>query len=162
MALGGKAYSLVRGATFKLAEYTKDAGEYYGLTEGTTVTFFTKVGAAIRQMNIYHEVGHLINNMPGSIDVFSNALTDATDRSFVGDNGYIVAEALIAHPNVFTDPNYSSVQAIQASEDGDVEAWADAFANYVAGNIDLSKPTGPGVSMYNFVTNVLAPYIDPP
>jgi hypothetical protein len=49
------------------------------------------------------------------------------------------------------------VKAIQASKSGDVESWADIFANYVAGNINIAKSQGE--AMYDFVTGALAPYI---
>jgi hypothetical protein len=45
---------------------------------------------------------------------------------------------------------------------GAEEHWADIFANHVAGNIDMSKPAGPGMAMYNFVTGALRPYIGAP
>jgi len=55
------------------------------------------------------------------------------------------------------DPNYpNGVQARQTFQDfGPSEQWADAFGNYVAGNINLSDPAG--IAMYNFVTQTLFP-----
>jgi RHS repeat-associated protein len=166
-ALNGRTTTLIGGATFKWDEYEeteencpKGGCTYMGWTKGTTVTFFTEGDSIIRQMNIYHEVGHVLDNKPGRVDFFSDALNDAKDRGFVGDNGYIVAEALIEHPYVSTDLNYSSVKSIQASKASYEEVWADAFANHVAGNINLREPAGQ--DMYNFVTGALRPYIGAP
>jgi hypothetical protein len=103
-------------------------------------------------MNIYHEFGHLIDNLLGRAP--RSALQGEPKPSYIGDNGYLNPKALISL-SIANDPNYSSVQAIQASDNDPPEQWADIFANYVAGNIKLSKP-GPGVDMYNFVTSVLA------
>jgi hypothetical protein len=52
--------------------------------------------------------------------------------------------------------NVLETDKVKASE----EQWADIFANYVAGNIDLRDPTGPGAAMNTFITGELAPYID--
>ena len=143
-------------------EYTGDK-EYRGVThtDGTGIDFYTKGSAAIRQMNIYHEVGHLLDNAPGLKDVFTNAVKNENDPSWVAPNNYIDAKTLKSR-YITNDPNYDSVEAIQASEAKPWEQWADAFANYVAGNIDLSKAQGPGADMYNFVTDALAPYIRVP
>jgi hypothetical protein len=104
-------------------------------------------------MNIYHEFGHLLD----SKNVYTRALENVQNPSYItgeGGLGYVNQNALIK-VNVTTDPNYKSVYAIQASKNGVSEQWADIFANYVAGNIDLSDPLGPGMQMYNFVTGAL-------
>jgi len=107
--------------------------------------------AAIRQMNIYHEFGHFVNHH------FENPFTegsfDENPPPWV-ENGYISDNA-ITSPSISNDPNYPRVQAKQASGPGGSEIWADAFANYVAGNIDLGDPNGQGMDMYNFVTGEL-------
>jgi hypothetical protein len=61
---------------------------------------------------------------------------------------------------ITNDPNYANgVEARQTfSNFGPSEQWADAFANTVAGNIDLDDPGGPGPQMLNFVYNALLPY----
>ena len=100
-------------------------------------------------MNIYHEFGHMLDNAPGLVDVFSGALDDP---SFVGDNGYLTKDSRNS-VDITNDPNYASVQSIQASRNTPTEQWADAFANYVAGNINLD--TSSGKDMYNFVTKML-------
>jgi hypothetical protein len=102
--------------------------------------------AAIRQMNIYHEFGHLIDSLPGVMyDQFTDDLIRQGSPSYIGSNGYLNPDAL-----------FDQADAIQASNNGKPEQWADIFANYVAGNIDLTK--GAGKDMYRFVINALAPY----
>jgi RHS repeat-associated protein len=163
--LDGKLREIIgdKKVVFKLAEYQLDPKKcpqlnctYSGWTGGTTVIFYTQGNAPIRQMNIYHEFGHLIDNLLGHAP--RNALEGEGgdgNPSYVGANGYLNPDALVEAPYVTSDPNYARVEAIQASDNDAPEQWADIFANAVAGNIDLSKPTGPGVNMYNFITSVL-------
>jgi len=110
--------------------------------------------ASIHQMNIYHEFGHLVNNH--FTDPFTKSDFSENTPSWV-DNGYISRKAISSY-SITNDPNYPNppyVQAIQASESGGSEIWADAFANLVVGNIDLSDPNGPGLDMFNFVMDTL-------
>jgi hypothetical protein len=133
-------------------------------TANGNVTFYTRDDDAIRQMNIYHEFGHTLDNVPGLKDVFTNAISKA-DPSKVftdGEFGWLHSQGLI-DPNTVHDPNYSNgAQAIQAYMGGRSEQWADAFANYVAGNIDFGQSNPTGQAMNNFVTGVLDPYISDP
>lgn len=163
-ALNGQLRSLAGGATFELDEYEPDADcpdcTYGGWTAGTNVTFYTTGNEPIRQMNIYHEFGHLIDSLPGAMNnVFTNALIAEGNPSYVGETGYLSADALVAL-RVTTDPNFSSVQARQASEGTSAEQWADIFANYLAGNINRNSMSGR--EMYRFVTDVLALYVGAP
>ncbi|MEA3440386.1 MAG: hypothetical protein U9R58_08895, partial [Chloroflexota bacterium] len=153
----GQFKSFVGGGSWTMMDYDKDSGEYYGETDGkTNVQFFTKGSDAIRQMNIFHETGHVINSLPCMDNVFSGALTASNDRSFIDENGYIDTKALIE--NRVNDPNhFPGPWAIQASEAGDLEAIADVLGNYAAGNIDMDTVTGR--AMNNFVTEILAIYI---
>lgn len=108
----------------------------------------------LRQMNIYHEFGHLIDNVRGLKDVFTNAVKDQGNPSWVS-GGFVSSENALVSGRV-PDPYYGDTDATQAySNPGPSEEWADAFANYVAGNIDLSKSAG--AAMYDFVTTTLAP-----
>ena len=162
VSLNGTLNTLIGGATFKLSNYQGDKDYSGWTTHDKTITFYTKGTSAIRQMNIYHEFGHLIDSLPGKMfDVFTNALKTQDSPSFIGNNGYLNENALI-DTRVTSDLNYASVQAIQASDNTSSEQWADIFANFVAGNIDLSKPAGPGRDMYDFITGVLGPYINNP
>lgn len=153
-ALNGRLKSLVGGAIFKWGEHDPNGGTttYHGLTYGTTITFYTLGNAAIRQMNIFHEFGHLMDNSPGMVNAFSRN-EGINNPDFIGDDGKL-------DPGAFLDPNNDMIQhpmsingddRIRAQE----EHWADIFANYVAGNIDLASQ--PGSAMNTFVTGVLAP-----
>jgi len=160
--LNGKLKSIIGSATFMMGEYvpTSDCPlcTYGGWTSGTSITFYTMGNAPIHQMNIYHEFGHVLDNLPGMINVFSTN-SNINSPDFITATGYLNTNALastsnnaIQHPySILADPTI-----------GAQEHWADIFANYVAGNIDLSKPNGPGIAMYNFVTGALAPYIGVP
>jgi hypothetical protein len=150
-ALGGTLKSIVNGSTFKLAEYHRTKQNcpsgnctYSGWTEGTTVTFYTTGTNVLRPINVFHESGHVLNSLPESDNIFSNRLASLDHPSFI-NNGYIDAAAAIS-------PWASEPK--QASSDKVTEQWADVFANYVAGNIDLSKPAGQ--DMYNFISAALA------
>jgi RHS repeat-associated protein len=159
--LKGNLKSFIDGATFEM-ERQSPPGQYHGSThlDGSGIDFFTIGDQAVRQMNIYHEVGHLLDNVPGLKDVFTNEMESLDNPSFVdGPKGGIVSEALKSQ-TIYNDPNYASVQARQTySNGGPSEQWADAFANYVAGNIDLASIEG--YDMNNFVKGALAPYINP-
>ena len=145
-SLNGNLKSFVGGATFTLSEHHPDADHpnstYHGWTDGTNVTFFTTGSQVIRQMNIYHEFGHVLNSLPGRDNVFSNHLDRLDSPSFI-ENNYVNRDALTNSADVF----------VQASSNAVTEQWADVFANYVAGNIDLD--TSEGQDMYNFVTKTL-------
>ena len=151
-----KLGSFIRGATFTLMEQNSD-GQYHGSThlDGSGIDFYTLGGDALRQMNIYHEVGHLIDFR--SNNKYTNAVTNEGGPSWVSRDNKINPEALKSL-NITNDPNYPSVQARQTYRDfGPSEQWADAFGNFVAGNIDLSTIGGPGIAMYNFINNNMFP-----
>ncbi|MBV6449396.1 MAG: hypothetical protein MHPDNHAH_00106 [Anaerolineales bacterium] len=159
VALNGRLKSLVGGATFKWGEHDPNGGNttYRGLTYSTTITFYTIGNAAIRQMNIFHEFGHLMDNSPGMVNVFSRN-PDINNPDFLDDNGYLDRSALIdrsqdmyQHPmSIYGDDPVSAQE----------EHWGDIFANYVAGNINLASTEGQ--AMNTFVTGALAPYIGTP
>jgi hypothetical protein len=161
VALSGKLKSLVGGATFKLAEYVPTADcptcTYSGWTSGTSITFYTMGSAAIRQMNINHEFGHLMDNSPGMVNVFSRD-PDINNPDFLDNSGYLDRSALIdKSKDMYQHPmSIYGKDPIRAQE----EHWGDIFANYVAGNINLASTEGQ--AMNTFVTGALAPYIGTP
>ena len=164
-ALKGNLRSMIGGTTFKMQKQiacAKGGCQYHGAThlDGSGIDFYTIGSQSIRQMNIYHEVGHLLDNVPGLKDVFTNEMESLDNPSFIdGPKGGIVAEAL-KNETIYNDPNYPSVQARQTySNGGPSEQWADAFANYVAGNIDLASIEG--YDMNSFVKEALASYVNP-
>jgi RHS repeat-associated protein len=157
---------LIGGTSFWLQKQDSSTGQYHGEThlDGSGIDFFTIGDVALRQMNVFHEVGHLLDNIPGMKDVFTNAVKNENTPSWVSTDKQINLDALKGE-RILNDPNYTNPgpKARQTfSGFGESEQWADAFANYVAGNIDLSKPDGPGTAMYNFVSGALAPYIGVP
>lgn len=98
-----------------------------------------------------HETGHLLDiklNNAFSSQIFATP-------GWVDQDGYVDRDLL---GRMFTQP----VQARPLGESWDVdEYWADAFANYVAGNIDLEESTGEAQNMYDYVFGVLYPYTKP-
>ena len=162
-SLNSNIKSVVGGGTWTLREHTSVEGsQYYAETSGTNIVFETIGAAAIYQMNIYHEFGHVLDNSPGLVDVFSIAVGD----NFVDDDGYLDTAAFINKR--VNDPNHGTAQAVQHRysiftnlKEGRQEHWADIFANYVAGNINTSSPFGPGMEMYNFVHDVLTVQLGP-
>ncbi|HBA92113.1 MAG TPA: hypothetical protein DCZ08_10335 [Anaerolineaceae bacterium] len=158
----GNLRAMAAGSTFKLMEHASGGGDYYGVTHTqrpTGIDFYTKGTQPLRQMNIYHEVGHLLDNVPGTWDVFTNAVKSQNNPSWVGSDQKINPEALLM--SRVKDPNYPPVAARQTySNFGPSEQWADAFANYVAGNINLASVIG--TDMFNFVRSALAPFIGTP
>jgi hypothetical protein len=157
-ALDGHLRDFSNGGTVQMGTYvaTKEncprgGCTYGGVTNGMDITFSTLGGtAAIRQMNIYHEFGHLLDNSPGNVDVFSKAVGALTNPSFI-KNGYIDSKALISG-RVY-DPSYGSAEALQHPSTDPIEQWGDIFANYVAGNINLD--TTQGIDMNTFITGEL-------
>ena len=161
VALNGRLKELVGGATFKWGEYngapcSDGTGAYCGYTYGTTISFYNIGQVDIRQQNIFHEFGHLMNNSPGMVDVFSHD-PGINNEDFLDDNGYLDTLALInpgndmiQHPA--TVYNVLPGDMVSAQR----EHWGDMFANYVAGNIDLDSPEGR--AMNAFVEGALCPY----
>lgn len=163
-AMNGNLKTFVDGATFYWDDEYIPGQDYHGYTRhNKTITFYTRNNSAIPQMNIFHEFGHLIDSLPGPLfDVFSNDLDDEANKSMLVLGGYINENALLS--SRVADSNYPNrIQAIQASKADDVnEQWADIFANYVAGNIDMTDPNGPGIAMDAFVRGALSQHIGAP
>jgi RHS repeat-associated protein len=144
--LNGNLNTMVGGTTFTI---TDGGDQYYGWTASTGVTYHVASSSTqLPSINFLHETGHLLDNVPATEDVFSNQVP--TTPTWVKD-GYVDRGILRGK---FNEP----VQAIPMNEPNQPgEYWADAFANFVADNINLSKLSGQ--DMYDFVTAALAPYI---
>jgi hypothetical protein len=148
--LNGYLNKLVGGTTFTM---TDGGNQYYGITDSTGVTFHAaSSNTKIPLINFLHETGHLIDAVPATRDAFSGQIDGTPD--WVKD-GYVDSEIL---GKQFNEPVQAKPMNEPYSTD---EYWADAFANYVAGNINLQEPTGAGQAMYDFVSGALAPYINP-
>jgi hypothetical protein len=146
--LGGRLKTIIGSATFTINSHPT-AGKILGWTSGTKVDFYTN--STVQLQNLYHEFGHVLDNSPGFVDVFSGALGRLKDPGFIDDDGYLDTDALI-NTRVH-DPNNGTAQAIQHKDTRSTEQWADIFANYVAGNINLAEAEGK--AMYNFITGAL-------
>jgi RHS repeat-associated protein len=146
--LNGYLKKLVGGTTFTM---TDGGNQYYGITNSTGVTFHAaSSNTRIPLINFLHETGHLIDAVPATKDVFSGSLP--TNPTWIKD-GYVNSDLLLSK---FAEP----VQAKPMNEPYDTdEYWADAFANYVSGNINLKSPEG--MDMATDVANALNPYINP-
>jgi hypothetical protein len=130
--LNGKLKSMAGGSTFEL---TTGGNEYWGRTDISKVTYHVKDGnTKLPLINFLHETGHLLDNVPNLINAFSDQIEETPN--WVDENGYVDRKIL---GDKFRQP----VQAIPMNEPFDPwEYWADSFANYVAGNIDLSNLRG--------------------
>jgi len=154
--LAGKLGLLAKGWKFTLRKQNEADGQYHGVTHtdgSQTIDFFTVGKAAIRQMNIYHEVGHLLDNISGMKNRFMSSVSKLEDPDWVGSDKRVSSTTALRLSHLTNDPNYRSVEAVQAYNNGSAEIWADAFANHVAGNIDLNKSSGR--DMRTFVTKEL-------
>jgi len=133
---------------------------YHGWTpDGTGINFYSSNSSSIviPVVNFLHETAHLLDNQPATLNVFSDPLRPATTHpTWVDDNGYVDIRLLLG--KIKGQP----IQAIPMGEHDDAnEYWADAFANYVAGNINVAEVTGAGLDMYNYVHDALEPYANP-
>ena len=99
----------------------------------------------------------MLNNLPGGDNAFSDALANLRNPSFVTNHGNGVLDTNALLRTRVQDPYWGTVIAIQHESTDPREQWADVFANFVAGNIDLTQPSGSGLGMYNFMTSVLNP-----
>ncbi len=151
--------SLTGFASFTLRNQDPSGGQYHGSTllDGSGIQFYTLGQNPIRQINIYHEVGHLLDNTSGLRDIFTNAVENLNNPSWVEDDMQITPYALNSR-YIYNDPNYPWVEARQTYIGfGPSEQWSDAFANYIGGNINLCNSEG--ISMFNFIRGALQPYL---
>ncbi len=161
--LGGNVQDNVGGSTFLLDGNA--AGHYSGFTSGNKVTFYTS--ATIPLQNLYHEFGHLLDN------AFDDAFSSMVGKFPHHEDGvYMFGGYSIGHINSrdtllethLQDPYWTPahlgapVDALQHPSGDPAEQWADMFANFVAGNIDMKK-TG-GQAMHQAVSSYLSnPYL---
>ena len=140
---------LIGGTTFTM---TDGGDQYYGITDPTGVTFHAASSNTIIPLtNFLHETGHLMDFVPTTNDVFSGGLPENPD--WVKD-GYVNSELLLGKLTEPVQAKYIANEAYLPTE-----YWADAFANYVAGNINLADPRGR--AMAQDVSDALKPYINP-
>jgi hypothetical protein len=143
---------MVGGTTFTM---TGGGDDYFGRTYQTGIVFHVSSASIdIPLTNFLHETGHLIDYVPATEDVFSDPLRPATTHpTWVDAAGYVDSHLVM-------DKLDEPIQARPMNEPNDAnEYWADAFANYVAGNIDIEQSAG--LDMYNYVHDALMPYTIP-
>ena len=152
--LNGNLKSMVGRTTFTMAFQGKCTDEdgsmrdcYHGESSSTGVTYYSSYSSVkLPIINILHETGHLLNFVPATNNVFSDPLKAKLE--WVGDDGYVRRDIL---GDMFFEP----VQSRPMKEPNNPwEYWADAFGNYMAGNIDLSDPLGS--DMANYVSGALS------
>jgi RHS repeat-associated protein len=158
-AVNGTLKSRAGGTKYTMASQAqcvnKDTGDpfdcYHGKTDSTGVTFYSSNASVnIPSINFLHETGHLLDSVPATANVYSDPLRKSVPKWVV--NGYVNIDLL---GGMFKQP----VQAIPMIEPNDPnEYWADAFANYAAGNINLAELTGEGQNMFNYVYGAINPY----
>jgi hypothetical protein len=159
-ALNGMLQSMIGGTEFTL---WNDGNSYFGNTLSTGIQFHisTSPNFPLPGINIYHEVGHLLDNVPATKDVFSGPL-GGTKPSWVDSQGFVDEHLLLGkvsqpvQSKYIIDENGNRTEAFHPNE-----YWADSFANYVAGNINLSEHSGGGQAMYDYVNQALSPYTNP-
>jgi hypothetical protein len=162
--LNGHLRSMIGGTTFTMASQPQCSGNngqyncYKGITNSTGVTYYSSsYNLEIPVTNFLHETGHLIDSVPATVNVFSGPITadpnnPSNNPSWTMD-GYVNSKLLLG---ILKEP----IQAFNMGEAYDTnEYWADAFANYVADNIDLEQSAG--MDMYRYVNNALFQVIYP-
>jgi hypothetical protein len=154
--LGGNLKDMVDGSIFQIAG---GGADYWGWTEPTGITFHVADSSTnLPDINIFHEMGHLLDSVPATNDVFSDPLRDTTP-DWVDSEGFV-------NKNLLLGKIYQPIQSkLIYNTDGKRseafhpnEYWADAFANYMAGNIDLGKTAGQ--QMHNYVRDALSSFAD--
>lgn len=148
--LNGGLKEMVKGSVY---EITDGGNQYYGLTEDTGVTYHVLNGnTKIPLINFLHETGHLID----LDDVFSGPLK-AKKPDWVDSTGFVDETLLLGKINQAVQSKYILKDGKQTEAFDPDEYWADAFANYIIGNINLAESTGNGRIMYDYVHGALNP-----
>jgi len=163
-ALTGHLTKMIAGTTFTMASQAQclnkngDARDCYsGKTNDTGITYYSSSSnLQIPLTNFLHEIGHLIDAVPATLDTFSNPLRPETKHpTWVDSAGYVDS-------NLVNNNLIEPIQAKPMNEPNSAnEWWADAFANYVAHNINVNEASGAGSDMYDYVHDALQPYTNP-
>ncbi len=108
-------------------------------------------------INIFHEVGHLIDANSEGGNQYVNAL-EKSPRTWITPEGKIDTNNALLKPKV-SDPYWTggqdALQGTNYTAQNSDEQWADTLANFVAGNIITDM--GAGIDMTKFVSGVFAP-----
>ncbi len=86
-----------------------------GWTVGRNIDFYSST--TIPLQNLYHEFGHVMNNLPGRDNAFSDALGDLNNPSFITDanvlNKNALKDQLVNDP--YRGPHVNAIQALRAT-----------------------------------------------
>ena len=154
----------INGAVIKYS-LPSSAGFYSGWTSNQSITFYADPGK-IPYQNIYHKFAHVFDN--SSDDVFSKVLDNysgyAGDIFVFGINSsgkYDRQDGLGYISENVWDPNRNMYVAAEQHKrswepygNTGSEEWADMYANYIAGNINLDSLEG--YRRYGFIPTILS------
>jgi len=154
-ALNGQTKAILGPTTFILNWHSGEGD--YGGTSYPGLTIF-EATTTIPSQNLYHEVAHLLNYASGG--AFERRV-DAQTHEVAGNYIFGGSAGIMSERHGFglkfsdlTDPNYGIItDVIQHPDTDPSEQWSDLFANYAAGNIDLSS--GAGQEIFTFVNRSL-------
>ncbi len=154
--LGGNLKDMVSGTTFQI---TGGGGDYWSEVGPTGITFHVENSSTVLpDIHFFHEIAHLLDSVPATKDVFSGPLK-GTPPNWVDSEGFVDETILLKNYSQpvqskhILDKNGNYLEDFKPNE-----YWADAFANYMAGNIDLGETAGQ--HMYNYVRDALSPFAD--
>ncbi|HNM36403.1 MAG TPA: RHS repeat-associated core domain-containing protein [Anaerolineales bacterium] len=158
-ALNGQTESILGPTTFILNWHSGE-GDYRG-TSYPGLTIF-EATTTIPSQNLYHEFAHLLNYASGG--AFERRV-DAQTHEVAGNYIFGGSAGIMSEARGFglkfsdlTDPNYGIItDVIQHPDTDPSEQWSDLFANYAAGNIDMSSSAGQEI--HTFVNSSLTPDI---
>ncbi len=156
-SLHWKFKEFVGSVTFNF-KYVTD-GHYGGTWQGNyTIDFYATNAGQLPENNIFHEMGHVIENdiLGGkpSADLASNTYNDSNGNFVMGirDGSYDRQTYLGYGPGCAANDPWNYEQHPRSWEpDGNTggEEFADMYLNYVAGTIDIGST--PGITRYNFM-----------
>jgi hypothetical protein len=157
LAVGGQLADKLKGANvvFRMEEQPPVPGRshsYSGWTHGTRIDFYTEGNDLLRRQNVYHEVGHMLDNV-SNLAQFAGDL-GGSNPSWIEGNAF--APDVLKSSSVY-DPNWRTADAVQHPNPTPAEVWgelwADSFANYLAGNINVRSVAG--LEMYRWMRDEL-------
>jgi len=160
-SLHGRFKEFVGPVTFNF-KYVTD-GHYGGEWIGNrTINFYATNPGQLPEINIFHEMGHLIEKdiLGGrpSAELESNTFYDSNNTFVMGvrDGSYDRQTCWGYGPGCRADNPWIFEQHPRSWEpDGNTgdEEFADMYLNYTAGTIDITS--APGITRFNFMSRWL-------
>lgn len=145
-----------------------EPGTYSGWTTDASITFYADSGKMVYQ-NVYHETAHAIDNVTGnaitgwmnshSIYTLGGQLVFGLNGDYYERNteGYLLDLIWDPHRNMVVAAQQHPLGVDSYGNTSD-EDWADLYANYVSGNINLANNIG--LTRYGFTKYFLGVYLD--